>query len=62
MAALDTKLLIADAFVELCEENGLRKVSISDVVAKTGKNRKTFYYHFVDKESLIIWKFRYDLG
>lgn len=62
MAALDTKLLIAEAFVELCEDNGLKKVSISDVVTKTGKNRKTFYYHFVDKESLIIWKFRYDLG
>lgn len=62
MGPIDTKLLIADAFVELCEETPLRKVSISDIVAKTGKNRKTFYYHFVDKEALIIWKFRYDLG
>ncbi len=62
MGPLDTKLLIADAFVELCEEIPLRKVSISDIVEKTGKNRKTFYYHFVDKEALIIWKFRYDLG
>lgn len=62
MGPLDTKLLIADAFVELCEEIPLRKVPISDIVEKTGKNRKTFYYHFVDKEALIIWKFRYDLG
>ena len=58
----DTKLLIADAFVDLCNEQPLKKVSISDVVKRTGKNRKTFYYHFVDKESLIIWRFRYDLG
>lgn len=62
MGPLDTKLLIADAFVELCKEMPLKRVSISDIVEKTGKNRKTFYYHFEDKESLIIWKFRYDLG
>lgn len=62
MGPLDTKLLIADAFVELCDEKPLKRVSISDIVQRTGKNRKTFYYHFVDKEALIIWRFRYDLG
>lgn len=62
MGPLDTKLLIADAFVELCDEMPLKRVSISDIVQRTGKNRKTFYYHFVDKEALIIWRFRYDLG
>ncbi len=62
MPPLDTKLMIADAFVELCNEQPLKKVSVSDIVKRTSKNRKTFYYHFVDKESLIIWRFRYDLG
>lgn len=62
MGTLDTKLLIADALISLCEEEPLRKVSISDIVERTGKNRKTFYYHFEDKNALIIWKFRYDLG
>ncbi len=62
MGTLDTKLLIADALVELCNEQPLKKVSISDIVERTGKNRKTFYYHFEDKDALIIWKFRYDLG
>lgn len=62
MPSIDTKLIIADAFVELCEEEPLKKVSVSDIVKRTGKNRKTFYYHFEDKESLIIWRFRYDLG
>lgn len=61
MGTLDTKLLIARALVELCEEQPLRKVSISDIVERTGKNRKTFYYHFEDKNALVIWKFRYDL-
>lgn len=62
MGTLDTKLLIANAFVDLCKEEPLAKVSISDIVERTGKNRKTFYYHFEDKNALIIWKFRYDLG
>ena len=39
MNALSTMLLISDAFVELCDEMPLRKVSISDIVERTGKNR-----------------------
>ena len=62
MSAFDTKYLIAKTFIDLCEESSIRKVSISDIIKKTGKNRKTFYYHFVDKNSLIMWIFRYDLG
>ena len=62
MGTLDTKLLIADALVELCNEQPLKKVSISDIVERTGKNRKTFYYHFEGKESLIRWIFRRDLA
>lgn len=58
MATLSTKLLIADALVELCETDKLNKISVSDIIEMTGKNRKTFYYHFEDKESIIIWKFR----
>ncbi len=55
-------LLIADTFVSLCDEMPLKKVSISDIVERTGKNRKTFYYHFENKDYLIMWIFRYDLG
>lgn len=62
MNALNTMLLISDAFVSLCEEMPLKKVSISDIVERTGKNRKTFYYHFENKDKLIIWIFRNDLG
>lgn len=62
MNALNTMLLISDAFVSLCDEMPLRKVSISDIVERTNKNRKTFYYHFENKDKLIIWIFRYDLG
>ena len=62
MNALSTMLLIADTFVALCDEMPLKKVSISDIIERTGKNRKTFYYHFENKDCLITWIFRYDLG
>ena len=61
-SALGTMLTFADAFVELCEETPLKKVSISDIIERTGKNRKTFYYHFENKDYLIIWIFRHDLS
>lgn len=62
MSSFDTKYLLAKTYVELCEQSSLQKVSISDIVKETGKNRKTFYYHFDDKNSLINWIFRYDMG
>ena len=62
MNSFDTKYLIAKTFIELCERSSIQKVSISDIVNETGKNRKTFYYHFDDKNSLIMWIFRYDMG
>jgi AcrR family transcriptional regulator len=61
-AALKTKLQIAEAFVQLVEELGLERVFVSNIVERLGKNRKTFYYHFEDKQELIIWLFRYELG
>ena len=54
MNALSTMLLIADTFVALCDEMPLKKVSISDIIERTGKNRKTFYYHFENKDCLIV--------
>lgn len=62
MSSANTMLLIMNAFVSLCEEMPLQKVSISDIVERTGVNRKTFYYHFVDKNYLVNWIFRHDLG
>ncbi len=62
MNTLDTMLLIANTFIDLCKDTPLQKVSISDIVQRTGKNRKTFYYHFENKNSLINWIFRYDLN
>jgi AcrR family transcriptional regulator len=46
----------------LVVEHPLEKVSVSDVVEASGRNRKTFYYHFADKHALIVWVFRSDLA
>ncbi len=53
---------IADAFIELAREKDPMKVSVRDVSAALGVNRKTFYYHFPSKEMLVNWVFRRDLG
>ena len=55
MNALSTMLLISDAFVELCDEMPLRKVSISDIVERTGKNRKTCLLYTSPLEVLLVY-------
>lgn len=55
-------LEIAESFVALTEGKPPEKISVSDIIACAGKNRKTFYYHFTDKNHLVAWTFRYDLA
>ena len=31
------------------------KVSVSNIVERSQRNRKTFYYHFSDRSKLIQW-------
>ncbi|MDO4442603.1 MAG: TetR family transcriptional regulator [Slackia sp.] len=62
MGSADTMKLIGDAFVELAAHRPVEKISVSDVVSASGKNRKTFYYHFEDKSHLIRWIFRDDMA
>lgn len=62
MGSENTVSLIAETFVALSNEMPLEKISVSDIVARSHKNRKTFYYHFADKNALIHWIFRNDLA
>ena len=62
MSTLDTKLLIAETFINLVETNNTDKVPISAIVAACEKNRKTFYYHFPSRNHLIAWIFRWDIA
>lgn len=62
MGSIDTMTLLGQSFIDLAEYLPIEKISVSDIVAASGKNRKTFYYHFDDKDALIWWIFRRDLA
>ena len=47
--------IMGEAFVELAAQSPLEKISVSDIVAASGKNRKTFYYHFKNIPGLVSW-------
>lgn len=55
-----TKLLLASSLKELCRTKPLSKISIQDIVDNCGMTRNTFYYHFLDKQELINWIYRYE--
>jgi AcrR family transcriptional regulator len=62
MGSTDTMALLGNSFITLAEHLPIQKISVSDIVAASGKNRKTFYYHFEGKESLIRWIYRSDIA
>ena len=53
LRVIKTKQLIKDCFLELIEEKGYSKVTITDITKKAMINRNTFYLHYIDKEDLI---------
>lgn len=57
-----TKTLIAQTLKQLASETPLGKISVQDIVDACCINRKTFYYHFKDKQELICWIFDSDLA
>ncbi len=57
-----TKRLIAQTLKELMANINLDKISVQDIVKKCGLNRKTFYYHFQDKQALVCWIFDIDFS
>jgi probable dihydroxyacetone kinase regulator len=52
-----TKQLIADTLKKLMMNISLDKITVQDIVKACGLNRKTFYYHFKDKQDLVCWIF-----
>lgn len=43
-----------EAFWQLLEDNQLHEISVGMIVTKAGCNRGTFYYHFADKDELML--------
>ena len=52
---VDTKHMIADAFLQLSLKKSLDKITIKDIVEQCGISRQAFYYHFEDIMSVIEW-------
>lgn len=59
---IQAKMDLAESFVQLAEEMPIDHITVNMVVDRIGKHRKTFYYHFSNKDQLIIWLFRCELG
>lgn len=47
---------------KLAEKNPLDQISIQDIAEAGRISRKTFYYHFKDKQDLVVWIFRTELA
>lgn len=54
-ASLLTKRALAQSLRDSLQSKQYDKITISDIVSKCGLNRKTFYYHFEDKNALLRW-------
>lgn len=50
-----TKKALAQALKDLMLQEPLSKISVGDICACCGMNRKSFYYHFKDKYDLVNW-------
>lgn len=55
---LYTKKALSDALKKLMEGKPFSKITVSELIADCGLNRKTFYYHFQDMRDLLRWTLR----
>lgn len=51
----NTKRMIAESLKKLMLQKPLAKITVSEIIADCGINRKTFYYHFEDIYALLKW-------
>lgn len=58
----EAKLRFANAYVGLCSNEPVERITVGQISDAAGRSRKTFYCHFADKEELPRWIFRYDLA
>ena len=62
MSSLTTKKAISYALKDLLKTNPFSKITINDIAASCNINRQTFYYHFLDKEDLVEWICKEEIG
>lgn len=55
ITSLNTKRMLAESLKNMMRQKPLSKITVSDIIADCGVNRKTFYYHFADIYALLKW-------
>jgi len=55
VTTLHTKKALAASLRKLMMKKPLSKITVSEIIADCGVNRKTFYYHFSDIYTLLQW-------
>lgn len=55
VTTLNTKKALAASLKGFMEKKPLSKITVSEMIADCGVNRKTFYYHFTDIYDLLKW-------
>lgn len=53
----ETKYVFAKSIKDLMANQSLDKITVTDIVKKSGKTRQTFYRNFKDKYDLVNWYF-----
>ena len=55
VTTLNTKRTFAASLKTFMMKKPLSKITVSEIIADCGDNRKTFYYHFEDIYALLKW-------
>lgn len=50
-----SKQIFADAIRELAKDKPIDKITVKEIVEKSGLSLQTFYNHFRDKADLVLW-------
>ena len=50
-----TKIKVAQALNQLCENAPYEKIHVDDIVKAADLSRSGFYYHFQDKNAIVLW-------
>lgn len=55
ITSLNTKKALSSSLKRIMQSKPLSKITVSEIIADCGVNRKTFYYHFDDIYALLKW-------
>lgn len=55
ITSLNTKKSLAESLKKAMQKKTFSKITVSEIIADCGVNRKTFYYHFEDIYALLKW-------